>query len=161
MAFVPSDANLVWQQLKATLSAGIGSNPASAEAFNDLRKYLATQGGNAQLQILPFTEADCDAAGGTAILTGACRIYGVWVKKLNSATDNLFLVYDDATNDTTDANARIALSVLEANKEAFAIYPTGLPMATGVLVTQYTSASGLGKADGSDGADGFVLIGAA
>lgn len=161
MAFVPSDSGQVWQQVKATLNLGKGANPVAQAAFQALRLYLASQGLNPQLQILPFSEVDCDAAGGTAILTGACRIYGVFVKKEDEGTDNLFLVYDDATNDTTDANARIALSVLEALKEAYAIYPSGLPMATGVLVTQYTSASGLGKADGSNGGNGFVVIGPA
>lgn len=161
MAFSPSDSNQVWQEVKATLMLAKGANPVALAAFDALRRHLATQGGNPTLQILRFSEVDCDVAGGTALLTGACRVYGVFIKKEDEGTDNLFLVYDDATNDTTDANARIALSVLEALKEAYAIYPTGLPMATGVLVTQYTSASGLAKADGSNGGNGFVIIGAA
>jgi hypothetical protein len=121
----------------------------------------AANKGNLDLQFIPYTEVQADVAGGTVLLTGAARLYFAYAKKENSATDNITFFYDDATDDTTDANARIGLSVLEANESCWVSYPNGMPLATGIVVTQYTSASGLGKADGSNGANGFVIVGAA
>lgn len=160
MAFSGTNANLNWQQVKIALDA-LGANGFSQDAFRALKAYLGQVKGNPNLQFLAFTEADCDAGGGTVLLTGACRVYGVFIKKEAEGTDNIFFLYDDATNDGTAADAVVGLSVLESAQEAVAIYPTGLPMATGVLVTQYLSSSGLGAGDGSNGGNGFVLIGAA
>jgi hypothetical protein len=160
MAFSGTAANLNWQKVLIALDS-LGANGFSRDTLRALKAHLSQVKGNPDLQFIPFTEADCDAAGGTAILTGACKLYAVFVKKEDEGTDNLFLVYDDATNDTTDANAVAALSLKDAKHEVVAAYPNGLSMATGILVTQYTSASGLGKADGSNGGNGFVLIGAA
>jgi hypothetical protein len=156
MAFSGSDANLVWQQVKNTL---VNGHPVAAGAFDALRRYLATQGGNPQLQILPFSEADADAAGGTVLLSGACKVYGVYVKKLNSGTDNTVKLFDDATDDTTSTDQRISLILEAANQYGFIIYPAGFALATGIVVTQHTTIEG--SSDGSDGGDGFVLIGAA
>lgn len=162
MAFVPSDANLVWQQVKNSLNAGassVGPHPVAVAAFQELRKYLATQGGNPQLQILPFSEADADAAGGTSLLSGACRVYGWYVKKLNSGTDNTVKLFDDVTDDTTTTDQRLSMVLEAANQVSFQIYPTGFSMPTGIVVTQHTTVEG--STDGSDGGDGFVIIGAA
>lgn len=150
------DGNLAWQLVKIRLA---NANPVAQTAFAELKKYLAQQKSNPNLQFKAFTEAECDAAGGTAILDTACKLYGVYIKKLASATDNFFWVYDNATNDVTAGNARVCLSVLVASQEAFAVYPEGLAMGTGVVVTQYAT-DALGAVDGSDGGDGFVLVGA-
>lgn len=157
MALSLVDGNLAWQLVKIRLA---NANPVAQTAFAELKKYLAQQKSNPQLQFKAFTEADCDAAGGTAILDAACKLYGVYIKKLASATDNFFWVYDDATNDGTAGDARVCLALLQASEQAFAVYPEGLPMAAGVVVTQYAT-DALGASDGSDGGDGFVLVGAA
>lgn len=148
---------LVWQKVEIAM---MDANPATVAAFKALKAY-SNQKKHPTLQFVPFTEVQCDVAGGTAVVDAAHHLYAVYLKKENSATDNLFLVYDDATDDTTDAHAVAAMSVLEANAESYMIYPNGLPMATGAVVTQYTSASGIGKADGSTGGSGFLIIGAA
>ena len=155
MAFSGENAYLTWQRVKIALA---GADPYFVRQFKELKATLSQVYPDTDLQFIAFTEVQADVAGGTAILTGACTFLAVYVKKENEGTDNLFLIYDDATNDTTDANARIALSLLDANHEASAVYPKGMAIATGILVTQYTSASGLGKADGSNGGNGFVLI---
>lgn len=157
MALSLVDGNLAWQSVKIAL---MNANPAAQAAFGELKKYLAQQKGNPQLQFKAFTEANCDAAGGTAILDAAHTLYGVYVKKLASGTDNFFWVYDDATNDGTAGDARVCLALLVASQEAFAVYPNGLAMGTGAVVTQYAT-DALGASDGSDGGDGFVLVGAA
>ncbi len=154
MALVLESSTLVWQKVrKATASA----NPSIQLAFKGLREYLAQQNGNQDLQLIPFTEVQADVAGGTVLLTGACRVYAVFIKKENSATDNFAWIYDDATDDTTAANARIEFPLLIANEEQMYVNALGLPIVTGLVVTQYTGP--LGTTDGSNGGDGFVVVG--
>ena len=155
MAISVESSNKVWQKAKAALA---NANPAAQNAFLELKKYLATQKANPDLQFVPFTEAQCDAAGGTPIVDAACKLYGIFIKKENSATDNFFWAYDDATNDGTAGDARVSLALLVANDESFYINPAGLDMGTGVVVTQYAT-DALGASDGSNGGAGFVIIG--
>lgn len=155
MAFTLTEANLAWQRVNIALANAL---PVIQQQFKALKSYLAQARNNPKLLFVPFTEAQCDAAGGTAIVVGACTFYGLYTKKQNAATDNWFWLYDDATDDTTAANGRIGLPQLVANEQNCYISPHGLILATGIVVTQYTAP--LGVTDGSDGADGFVLIGA-
>ena len=155
MATALEDGNLVRQKVKIAVT---NANPAVQEAFAALRAWLSQQKGNPTLQFIPFTEVQADVAGGTVLLSGACKVYGVYVKKENSATDNFTWIYDDATDDTTAANARIQFPLLVANDEQAYINPKGLDIATGLVVTQYTGP--LGTTDGSNGGGGFIVIGA-
>ena len=156
MAVSLESSNKVAQKVKAALA---NANPAAQEAWQAVKIYLATQKQNPDLQFMPFTEVQADVAGGTVLLTGAARVYFVFVKKENSATDNFTWIYDDATDDTTAANARIEFPLLIANDEQFYCNPAGLTIATGLVVTQYTGP--LGTTDGSNGGGGFLVIGAA
>lgn len=156
MAVVLVDANIAWQQIaKYTANA----NPVFQAAFKALKSHLSQQVRNPQLQVLPWTEAQADAAGGTVLVAGACRVYAAFIKKIATGTDNFAWLYDDATDDTTAANARIEFPLLLSGEEQIFIDPVGLPIATGLVITQYTGP--LGTTDGSDGGDGFVVIGAA
>lgn len=155
MAVSLENSNLVWQKVKLLLA---NANPAVQGQFKALKQYLTEQGGNANLQLFTFTEADCDAAGGTVKLSGACTIYGVYVKKVSAATDNYFKIYDDATDDGTAGDQIIALPLLGTTQIATQIHPDGLVFATGIVVTQHTTS--IGVTDGSDGGDGFIIVGA-
>ena len=157
MALATVDANLAWQQVNKYLA---NANPAIQAQFKGLKQYLSQQRAITSLQFKAFTEADCDAAGGTAIIDAACTLYAVFTKKNTSATDNWFWLYDDATNDGTAADAMVCLPQLRASEQAFAVFPNGFALGTGIVVTQYGT-DPLGAVDGSEGADGFVLIGAA
>ena len=128
---------------------------AAREFFNQ----WVYSGGNADLQFVPFAEADADAAGGTVLADAACQVYLFYVKKLNSATENTAKLFDDATDDTTTTDQAQGITLGAANQEAMLIFPTGFDMAAGVVVTQHTTPEGV--TDGSDGGDGFVVIGAA
>jgi hypothetical protein len=156
MAVVLIASNLVWQQV---LKYTAGAHPAIRAAFRDLKLHLSQQSRNPDLQVFPFTEAQADAAGGTVLLSGACKIYGAYIKKEATGTDNFAWIYDDATDDTTAANARISFPLLLSSEEQVFIDPVGLPIATGIVVTQYTGP--LGTTDGSNGGDGFIIVGAA
>lgn len=158
MAFSASDANKVWQQVQISLDA-LGASGLARDTFRALKAALAQTKGNPQLQFLPFSEADADVAGGTVLLSGACRLYGVYTKKENSATDNVTKVYDDATDDTTAGDDILALPQFEANVGSSYVNSSGIPMATGIVITQHTTVEG--STDGSNGANGFLIIGAA
>jgi len=157
MAVSLEDGNKVWQKVNKALA---GANPGVVAAFRGLKEYIGQQGGNPQLQFIPFSEAQCDVSGGTALLDGACKLYGVYTKKEDSATDNWFWLYDDATNDGTAADAMLCVPQLVANAEAAAVFPAGFALGTGIVVTQYAT-DPLGASDGSNGAAGFVVIGGA
>lgn len=156
MALALEDANRVWQKVGKVL----GDRNAGVQlAFRGLKQYLAEQKSNPDLQFVPFTEAQCDAAGGTPVVDAACKLYGVYIKKEASDTDNFFWAYDDATNDGTAGDARVGLPLLISGEEQAWVHPNGLPMGTGVVVTQYAT-DPLGASDGSNGGGGFLVIGA-
>lgn len=155
MAVSLQDPVFVAQKVQHTLEH-IGAHGMTKEIFRVLLEKLVARG--IQLQFIPFEEADADAGGGTAKLSGACTIYGVYVRKVSAATDNYFKVYDDATDDTTAGDQIIALALLNTAQEAVQVNPDGLPFGTGIVVTQHTTS--IGTSDGSDGGNGFLVIGA-
>lgn len=164
MALVTESAGKVRQKAEAFIStkqvgttAGAG-DPIAEYLIKALFLGLAANKGNPDLQFLPFSEVNADVSGGTVLLSGACRVYAVYTRKENSATDNWTWVYDDATDDTTAGDALISLPQLEANADAIFVSSVGIPAGTGIVITQYTTA--LGTTDGSNGADGFVIVGA-
>lgn len=156
MALSLENANLVRQKVNIALA---DAHPSAQEAFKSLLRMYATQYGNPDLQFIPFSEADCDAAGGTVKADAACQIIGVYVKKVSAATDNYFKIYDDATDDTTAGDQIIAIPLLHTTEEAWQIHIKGLTMGTGIVVTQHTTS--IGVTDGSDGGNGFIIIKAA
>lgn len=160
MAFSGSDPINVWQRVYHQLAqAGethTGASPAAVRAFRALQEHLDQK--RIQLQILPFSEANADANGGTSLLSGASHVYGWYVKKYSSGTDNSVKLFDDATDDSTTTDQRLVMVLEAASQESFQIYPDGFSMPTGIVVTQHTTSEG--STDGSDGGDGFVLIGA-
>ena len=156
MALALEDGNLVWQKVKIALT---NAHPAAQLAFAGLKTWLAQQKGNPQLEFYAFSEVQCDDADGTGRVDAAHKIYGVYVKKENEGTDNYFKIFDNATVDTTTTDQRIAIPLFLANQTAFEIYPDGFPMAVGATVTQHTTSEG--STDGSNGGDGFLIVGAA
>ena len=162
MALSLENSNLVKQKVKLCLSGtntGKGTYPIADEVFGAFLKYMATQGGNPDLQLVTFSEVQCDDADGTGVVDAACKIYGVYVRKVSAATDNYFKLYDSATVDTTAGEQIIAIPLLHTTQEAMELYPQGVAMANGVTATQHTTS--IGVTDGSDGGDGFIIIGAA
>lgn len=161
MAFVGQDGVFVWQkvfkQLAQSGETHTGASPVAVAAFQALQDYMAGAKGNPQLQILPFSEANADAANGTSLLSGASHVFGFYVKKYSSGTDNTVKLFDDATDDTTTTDQRLSIVLEAASQEGFQIFPDGFAMPTGIVITQHTTVEG--TSDGSDGGDGFVLIG--
>lgn len=130
-------------------------------AFKSLQAffmYWASHKANADLQFLPFSEAECDVAGGTVKADAACTLYFAYVKKAASDTDNYFKVFDDATDDSTTTDQRLVLPLFISGGYSAWADSDGLPLGTGAVVTQHTTSEGV--TDGSDGGSGFLIIGA-
>lgn len=159
MALSLENANNVWHKVNSALGS---ADPGIVLQFKALKHYLSQHrvGGPRDLQFVPFTEAQCDAAGGTAVVDSAHTLYGIYIKKDTTATDNWFWLYDDATNDGTAADAMVSIPLLRASEQSCWIQPQGFAMGTGAVVTQYAT-DPLGAVDGSDGGNGFLIIGAA
>lgn len=162
MAISLENANKVKQKVAIAMKNGVGSlgaSPAAQALFKTFLKYLAEDRRNINLQFVPFTEVQCDVAGGTVLVDAACRLVAVYIKKEASATDNWFWAIDDATNDGTDADHKVCIPLLETGEEGFYFSPLGQVMGTGVVVTQYAT-DPIGKSDGSNGGGGFLIIAA-
>ena len=162
MALSLEAANLVRQKVYAALQGT--DNPTAkqklwwttARAFFD---QWVDQGNNT-LQFIPYSEANADADNGTALADAACKVYMFYVNKRGTATtENTTKLFDNATVDTTTTDQTLGIQTAASGQEAMLIYPTGFSMAVGVTVTQHTTPEG--TTDGSDGGDGFVVIGAA
>lgn len=132
-------------------------DPAASRALKSFFLFWS-ENGNKDLQLFNFSEAEADAAGGTALLSGAANVHFIYVKKENSATDNYFKIFDDATDDTTTTDQRIVLPLFQANEAVYASSYLGMPLGTGIVVTQHTTSEG--TTDGSDGGSGFIIVGA-
>lgn len=162
MALSLESANLVRQKVYAALQGTNNSSAYQKLWWTAAREFFNAHvnTGNANLQFIPFAEADADAAGGTVLADAACQVYMFYVNKTGtSATENHVKLFDDATDDTTTTDQHLAIMLDQAGQESLLIYPQGISMGTGVVVTQHTTSEG--TTDGSDGADGFVVIGAA
>ena len=163
MAVSLQDANLVWQKVKiATMNA----NPAVQNAFAELKKWLAQQKGNPQLQFFAVNAADIDTgADGAVILSGAGKLYGAYFKRVSDvdSTNSFIEVLDDATDNsapTTDIVATLRLGGV-ANEEVFAVYPNGAALGTGIVVSATTTAGGTTESAATESANGFLIVGAA
>ena len=167
MALSLEDSNLAWQRVKIALAteptaAGSGTPPPAIDAFKSLKTYLATVLGNPTLQFVAIDATDIDDASGKVLADVACTLYGVFLKKLATATDVYVHILDDATDDTGVAtDTRVLLAMLESEESAFAIYPNGIPMAAGVVAKAYTTAAGTTDSAATDTPNGFVIIAAA
>ena len=162
MALALESANLVRQKVYNALQ---GTNNSSAKqrlwwtAAREFFNQHVTRG-NANLEFYPFSEAQADDADGTGIVDAACTIYLFYVNKTGTATtENTVKLFESATVDTTATEQTLSIILNAAEQEAMLIYPTGFAQATGVTVTQHTTIEG--STDGSDGADGFIVVGAA
>lgn len=155
-AFATENPNRVWSRVRVALA---GANEASKRQFDALKLYLATQGKNPQLQYVSFTDAGLTTAGGVLLGSGKPRVYGIYIKKGATATKSYAKVYDDATDDTTAANERIALPLLAASEEVCYVSPTAVAFASGVVIGADTTIAGTTDSTAGDAGAGFILVG--
>ena len=164
MALTLEDSNLAWQRVKIALAseptgAGSFTPPPAIDAFRSLKTYLATALGNPTLQFVAIDALDVDDASGKVLADAACTLYAVFLKKQATATDVYLHILDDATDDTGVAtDTRVMLAMLETEESAFAIYPNGVAMGTGVVAKAYTTAAGSTDSASADTPNGFIII---
>ena len=158
MALTVQDGTLVWQKVKNAL---VGANPAAQNAFRDLRVYLATQGGNPQLQFIPYAAEDIVTNTGMQAVTEACTLYGVYAKgrRTSGTTSSFFAVHAAADNAATTTT--ILTERFKAVSQAFsAVFPTGIAVETALTLSAATAVGGATESSAADAADGFILVGA-
>jgi len=136
-------------------------DPSVFLALKGFFQYWATNKNNADLQFVPFSDAQATTTAGTPIVDAPATVYVAYVKKGSTATDSYLKLFDDITDDSTTTDHRVSLGLLEANEETIAIYPKGLTMATGVVVTATTAGEGSTQSTAGDAGNGFLIIGAA
>jgi hypothetical protein len=141
---------------------GLGASSAAKGAFASLRKYME-QVRNPQLQFVAFVPTSMDDAGGQDTgLDAAHRLIALYGKKAATDTDVYLYAFDDATNDAgAGTDGRANLVFLESGKEAWAIYPTGIPMVDGLVIKAYTDFDGTTDSTDTDCPNGFALVAAA
>jgi hypothetical protein len=160
MALSLQAANLVQQKVYTAINGRADSK--NARVFWEAARSFFQQhvsNGNANLQFIPFSEADADTAEGTVLANAPCKVYLFYVKKLNVATANTVKLFDNAAGDSATGDQTLSIPLDAALQEAAQVYPGGFSHAAGVVVTQHTTIEG--ASDGSDGGDGFIVIGAA
>lgn len=158
MALTLQDANLVWQKVKiATLNA----NPASQEAFADLKKYLAQQKKNPQLQFVPFSAEQIIANGGHSADVDAHTLYGLYLKgRRTTGTTSSFVDYHAATSNAATTTTVAGARFKAVGQEYALIFPSGLAVETEGTIAAATAVGGSTESAAADAADGFAIIGA-
>ena len=158
MALALESAGKVRQKVRAATR-----NPGIFYALRAFFLDWAANHGNADLQFVPFTGLSVEGASGEDMgLDAAHRVYAIYGKKTATAEDVYLYIFDDATNDAgAGTDGRANLVFLEASTEAFAIYPSGIPMADGLVVKAYTDFDGTTDSTAGAAPNGFVIVGAA
>ncbi len=136
-------------------------SPLILNSLKALFMYLSSYKKDTNLAFLPFDSTLIDDATGSVLCDAACTVYAVYGKKRNTATDSYLVIFDDATDDAGAAtDARIVLPFLVGNDEAFAVFPAGIAMGTGVVGKAYTDFDGTTDSSAGDAPDGFVIVSA-
>lgn len=156
MALSTESAGLVRQRVReSTRNPGI---------FHLLKAFFlnhAANKKNADLGFYTYTAAGIADASGQALVNAACKVYAVYGKKANTATDVYLVILDDATNDAGGAtDARLSIAFLAAEDEQLFVNPNGIAMAAGVVAKAYTDYDGTTDSTASDCPTGFVIVGA-
>lgn len=160
MALSLQDGVQVWTKVKNALSV-LNANPGNQSAFRVLREYLATQGGNPQLQFIPFNATQIVTNNGYAAADVACTVYGFYGKgsRTSGTTSSFIALHAAADNSATTTT--IFTTRLKAVSQSFAaIFPFGLACETALTVSAATAVGGATESSAADACDGFVLVGA-
>lgn len=161
MSLSTENSLLVWQKAKNAMES-LGASPVAVAAFKALKEQLAGVGGNPDLQFAVISATDVDDASGKVLADAAVKVYGVFAKKQNDGTDAYLAILDDDTDDASPvADVRFVLGFIDANQQAFAVYPAGLSMAKGVVAKAYTEFDGTTDAADTTTPNGFIIFSAA
>jgi hypothetical protein len=165
MALSLQSGNLVWQKVKNYLSAvniaSKGVNPASQEAFLALKKYLAQNKRNPQLQFITIDGTVNSSDGGNTVsqvlANAACTLYATYLVKKGSV-ETIYKASNNATTAATDGTQDQAIAATVAG-DVFEIYPDGRFLSAGLTVTEDTTRTGSTLTLLANQMSGFVVIG--
>lgn len=159
MAIALENANLVRQKVKIALA---NASPAIQEQFAVLLRYLATQKKNIDLQFIPYSEAQIIANGGYSPDVDGNKLYGFYGKASRTTGTTAAFVNLHAATSNGATTTTIATQRLLAAGQVFAhFWPEGMPCETELTISAATAVGGATESTTPDGADGFVIIGAA
>lgn len=155
MAIATQDILAVKRKVFNYLKGGTKGDPLSFALLDQLFRYFSQHGANPDLQVVFYANLTADSI----VADAACRVYAVYGRKQNTATDAYFKGNDSATV-TSGSDDDINLEFLEALDSQVWVSKKGLPMANGFTIGSDTSANGTSATSTGDGPDGFVIIGA-
>lgn len=158
MALSTQNANLVRQKVHADLR-----NPGVFYALKSLFLHLAANKGNPDLQYVAIDGAvNASDSGNTAsqvLADTACTLYAIYLKKAGS-TAVFFKATNHASTATTDGTEDLSYKITTLGEEDLFLFPTGRAFATGLTVTEDTTATGSTLTLNANRVDGFVIISA-
>ena len=159
MAVVLENSQLVWRKVRNALA---NATPADQQAWQELRKYLSTQARNPDLQFIAFSEAQAIVNLGTDLTAAACTVYGIYGKaKRTTGTTSAFVALHAAADNSATTTTIFTNRIKLTGQTFSALYPRGLASETGLTISSATAVGGATESTTPDGADGFVVIGAA
>lgn len=158
MALSTENANLVWQKVKMAL---MNANPASQNAFLDLKMYLATQKKNPDLQFISYTAEQAIVDGGTDMVGAASTLYGWYANgRRTTGTTSAFLALHAAATSNATTTTLVTARFKAIGQSFAALFPAGLAAETGLTISAATAVGGATESATADAADGFVIVGA-
>lgn len=167
MALALESSSAVQRKVKGYctgLSTGVPTpqGTLTTKTFDAFFQWWADNRGNADLQIVRYSGVNTDdSTGEDTGVDAAHRVYAIYGRKPATDEDVYTYFFDDATDDAgagTDGRGQIVF--IEASTEAFAFYPSGIPMVAGLVVKSYTDFDGVTDTTAGSAPNGFVIIGA-
>jgi hypothetical protein len=153
MALSTQDPVLAWRRIN---NSWLNLRPFISFTLLSLKRWLAQQGGNPNLQIVPFGLLS-DAE--TVIADVACKLYGLVLVKQGAATATFSKCTDSATT-SSDASSELRFWSNAVGQEDAFTWPAGLAFANGITMQGNTTANG-GTTSGANACVGFAIVGGA
>ena len=126
--------------------------PQVKRAILEQIRYLEQNDG-VDLQFISW-ETD-DLTGGLVLGTADTELHVFYARFTTGSGTTYVKLYNDATDDSVDGDARVVQPVDSTNSSALIVYPIGSNFADGLLVTGHDTA--FGNTDATN-ARGFVII---
>lgn len=158
MALTTESAGRVRQKTNAiTRNAGV------FYALKALFLHLASNKGNPDLFYKnidgTYSASDGGANASQVLVDAACTLYAVYLKKAGS-TAVYFKATNHASTATTDGTEDLSYKITTLAEEDLFLFPSGRAFATGLTVTENTTATGSTLTLAANRLDGFVIVGA-
>jgi hypothetical protein len=151
MAISVQTSVLAWQRIA---NYARNNKPYVQFTADALKRWLTQQGGNPDLQVVPFGLLS-DAE--TVIADAACKLYGLVLVKQGAATATFSKLTDSATT-SSDASSELRFWSNAVGRQDVFTWPAGLSFANGITMQGNTTANG-GTTSGADACLGFAVIG--